>query len=61
MAYCVKFLKEDVEVASVPMGGPAQKAEHFAIAQLPIKARLLGATSVEVIEIASDAVVFKLP
>jgi hypothetical protein len=60
MTYWVKFLRGDAEVASVPMGGPQQKAEHFASAQLPIKAKLLGATSVQVIEVASRAVVFKI-
>lgn len=60
MTYRVRFLRGNTEVASIPMGGPVQKVEHFAAAQLSIKAKLHGATSVQVIEIASHAVVFEL-
>jgi hypothetical protein len=58
MSYQVKFMKGGLEVGSTPMGGPIQKAIHFAVAQLPIKATLIGATSVQVVEIDSQAVVF---
>lgn len=51
-------MRGDLEVASTPMSGPIQKARHFAVAQLPIKARALGVTSVRVLDLASRTVVF---